>query len=935
MKSATKTLIFGLCLMGSLYSVCGQEPDFDSLTGRIENLIIESDPSVPQALIRLSQDYFNSNNPEYDLGHLANSWGKYYQSIYQFDSAIKYYQKALDNFQNGSDSLRIAQVLYDLALSYSDIEEYIYSTQLLMMSLEIREQLGTGKEIADVLNKIANNYYYSGDEDIAYSYYVKAWANYEDIGDDDGVLKVLGNLGALFNLEGDNDSALYYYNLARELSDEETNYERRYDITVGLGIVYEETGKLVKAYENYRKAFDIAMEHGSELDKAFAYQNFGYYYLKTKKLDSAEWYADITLEYSARLKNFQLRSNSLEILHEVYFEKQLYRKSYQTLTTLRNELDSVFNITAERQLNALQLQYESERKEKEMAQMDLIMQKQEMQAKESRVIRNTLIGITFGLFIIIILVIRSQKLKERANKALKKKNEEIQSKNDQIQSIEVAKNKWFVNIAHELRTPITLVKGPLEQLGKSDYFEEDDRIFLDIATRNISQLENLTSEILDLSKLQESKLTLSKEITDIAELLTEISESFSEIARKNKIHLTYENDTESQIYLEIDRRKLQKAVNNLMSNAVKFTREDGKVKIRLLENVMSVIVQVSDTGHGIDKKELPFVFDRFYQAANQEGANVGGSGVGLSLSKEIVELHGGEINVTSDLGVGSTFEIRLPASLKIEESELPSLSEGSKRTAGNGKPSIAPKEKIVYLADDNPDMRDYIISFLEDKYLVKSFNDGKEIINELDIAIPDLIICDIMMPRMDGISLAKKLKEREEWRNIPFIIVTAVTDEQQKIMTLRVGIDDYIIKPFNPEELLIRIENLISNQENRESSGVLQPEEVESYQEKLISKLEEEVKNNIADPDFNVIRLAHAGSLSERQLYRYLKQTTGFTPANFVKEIRLQRAFELARRNAYSTTAELAYAVGFQHPNYFVTVFKKRFGKRPSDFLKE
>ncbi len=934
MKGCVRALL-GVCLLAGNVSGYCQSLPFDSLINRIDALSTDFDSSEYYLLLDESGYYLTTGrNVETDVGDIALSWAFFYEYSYSFDSCIKYYQLAYDFFTQSQDSANIGISQYGLAAAYYEVKEYILSTELYLENLELYKNIGTDIDVAEVLNAIGGNYYFSGHPGIAENFFLQSIEMYRKTDDKPGLAMVLGNLAALYNGKGQSDSALDLYNEATEIVVAEKDTLQIVDMYMGIGLVHQEMGHLEEAYEFFRQALNISIEKDYTSLIGFSYQNLGYYYLDKDLFDSARWYGLKALNYSDKISNFQLWENAQEILHEAYYGLRQYEKAYDVLAALSTAEDSVFTLSSTRQLNALEIQYNTEKREKELAQTSLELEQKNSLVKAQKNQRNALIGSVLILLVIITLVVRSQRLNRRAKQLLLTKNREIQEKNKEIQKIQKSKNKWFLNIAHELRTPLTLVKGPIEYLNQAKEFDEDGKALLQIATRNVTQLENLTNEILDLSRLEEGKIHLEKEYVNLSKLVASVVDSFDEFARKNDIALMFDYPLGTPIPMNLDVGKFEKALNNLISNAIKFTPQKGEVKIHLTENAKLIILRVSDTGVGIDKAEIPHIFDRYYQASNQKLSTSGGSGVGLSLSREIIELHGGSIQVESEVGVGSTFEVLLPSSLKALDSDLESPDQ-HEADGRDGKPHLKARDKVIYLADDNLDMREYITSFLDDKFVVKHFRDGKEVLMEVEKKIPHLIISDIMMPRMDGVALARKLKENPEWRKIPFISVTAITNEQEKLDTLRTGVDDYITKPFNPEELLIRIENLLINYSERQLSTEFEDVEVETFEERLINKLEEEVKAHIADPDFNVIRLADAGSLSERQLYRYLKQTTGYTPANFVKEIRLQRAFELARRGVYGTTAELSYAVGFQHPSYFTSVFKKRFGKKPSDFLKE
>jgi signal transduction histidine kinase/DNA-binding response OmpR family regulator len=924
-----------ICLVLSFNGseIRAQSIPLDSLITAVKNLSEDGgNESRIEQLKEQSRLYYTQGLPEYLIGQLYSQWGDHHQKLYQFDSAISYYRKAIDQLIIESDPKRLADAYYALGGVYMDIEEYVLSAEILFKTLEIYDSLGMTRPMAKTLNSIGNTYYYSGDSQIAIDYYRRAIELYKQLDLPIDVSRVMGNMASMYNMIGQNDSAVIIYQTGLDLIEDMEAYQIELGHYCGLGIVMEETGRLDEAYVFYRKAFDMAKANKLDLDLAESHQNLGYYYLAVNQLDSAEWYAKKTLDYAERYHNFQLRSNAFEILHMTYNRQGRLKEAYEYLSLLRVEEDSIFDLTSARQLNALNAELEAARKERELARKDLELGRIESEVRAQKGTRNLLIAGLFFTAIIVVLVVRSQRINEKANVLLKKKNQEIQKKNEEIQLIEQAKNKWFVNIAHELRTPLTLIKGPVDHLMQIEGLEEDDKMLMSIASRNVQHLENLTNEILDLSKLEEGKVKLRMDVCDFVKMTRETVESFKSVAIKEGVTLTFNYVEGLPIFLNLDEQKFRKVLSNLLSNAIKFTPDEGEIQVLLKEYDGDISLKVIDSGVGINADEVEKIFDRFFQASNQKFSAHGGSGVGLSMSREITELHGGSLTCDSEPGKGSTFEVRLPASLKLSGAKIAELVEVEGPHSGHSQHI---RKKKIFVADDNPDMRSYLESFLVTKYQTVLFADGKALMEKIKEEKPDLIISDIMMPRMDGSTLAKRLKENPEWRSIPFISVTAVADENEKLDVLRMGVDDYLIKPFNPEELLIRIENLLANRDEREKATDEDEIAEESFQERLVKQLEEVVKKYISDADFNVMRLADEVSMSERQLYRYLKQTTGLTPANFIKEIRLQRAFELARRNVYSTTAELSYEVGFQNPSYFTTVFRKRFGKKPSDFMDE
>ena len=928
----TVFLLLGFLFLGILSNA--QKRDVKSLIEEIQNLKLGSDSTYYFELKKESIAFFRQNNAEDVLGELSMEWGFFYENHFKPDSSKKYYSQALNFFTSEMDSLYMALVLYGLAGALHDTEDYLKSADYYLKSLDLYREVGTDKDVADALNAIGGVYYLAGDLEIAKDYYLESAVIQKTLGNTSGETMALGNLGAVYEYL-DLDTAILFYEEAMSKAKANNDSIQMVDMYTGLGLVMLRKEKLDIALDYFQKSLEDSKKLNSRSQLGYSYQNMAFYYLEVDEFGLAESYANQALKMSDELSDFQLESNALEVLHEVYFNTGRSRKAYTTLNGLRTDLDSIYDLNSAKQLSSMKGEYELTLQQNEKMKEDLIVQNLKVQSARETNIKVGLAAVIFVLFIITVIILRNQQLQKRTNELLKHRNEEIESKNNKIEELERVRNKWFNNIAHELRTPLTLIKGPIEYLTKGENLDEDSTEMLKIAHRNVGRLDKLTSEILDLSKLDDGQLKLRASVIELGASIGEIVNSFKAQSEKEGVSLEL-NIPKGPVYAKIDEEKIQQSISSLVSNAIKFSAEGGEVNVTLSDEIDEIIIRVADKGEGIDKEDIPKIFDRYFQSPTATKGAKAGSGVGLSLCKEYVELHKGYVTVESQISSGSSFEIHLPSTLKIRGTEYEEIIESSESEDKGKKPKLILNGKSIFISDDSSDMREYIMSFLQEKFSVKPFRDGKDLLNELQHQVPDLIITDLMMPRMNGSALIKKLKANEKYRAIPVVIISAVMEENERLETLRLGVDDYITKPFNPEELVIRIENLLINYNERQKALEFEDiDEKASFSEKLLKTLEEEIKDNVGDPNFNVIRLADAGSLSKRQLYRYLKQTTGFTPGNFIKEIRLQKAFELARRNIYTTTSELAYAVGFQHPSYFSGVFKERFGKKPSEFFKE
>ena len=385
-----------------------------------------------------------------------------------------------------------------------------------------------------------------------------------------------------------------------------------------------------------------------------------------------------------------------------------------------------------------------------------------------------------------------------------------------VQDLQDAKTRWFTNIAHELRTPLTLILGPVRKMINHQIPEDSMRAELKMVQKNGEQLVNRINEILDVSRMEFQELTVNRQPEGLTVLVREIIDSFQSLARQKSIFLKFSYNT--CLILNIDRSKVSTILNNLISNALKFTSSGGTVSVDLdydPDSLDFVNIKVRDTGIGIPEQDLPYIFDRFYQVSHAQQPQSGGSGVGLALAQELARLHGGFISVSSLENHGSVFELSLPKSLItktdsyssfqsyiIEHENEPTLKPGKNMTSG--KPSIL-------LVEDHPDMRQYIGKLLGNHYHVVEAIDGQQAMEIIKEYTPDLIISDVMMPVMGGLTFAKNLKEDPKYKLTPFIALTAHANERDKLMAYRTGIDDYMVKPFTAEELIVRIQNLLTN----------------------------------------------------------------------------------------------------------------------------
>ena len=543
---------------------------------------------------------------------------------------------------------------------------------------------------------------------------------------------------------------------------------------------------------------------------------------------------------------------------------------------------------------------------------------------------------------------------------------------DKMQELDQMKSRFFANISHEFRTPLTLLLGPINDLLKNrPGINEGERNLLKIMKRNADRLHQLINQLLDLSKLETGNLKLEVSEGDLTGFIRIIILSFISLAESKHIRYEYElSEADKELYFDCD--KVEKIVMNFISNALKFTPDGGSVMVTLqycdendTETGNTVAageyakIIVKDTGPGIPKNEREKIFDRFYQVSSSDSREHEGSGIGLALAKELVELYRGKIHIESEIGKGSVFTVLLPVSKEqFREEEIVPVSpkpSDTKSFEGREIPvekidepaaqehTFQEKEKelpIILIVEDNTDLRKYISANLLDKYQILEAGNGKE---GLDIAvesIPDMVISDLMMPEMDGIEMCRHLKNDVRTSHIPLIMITAKADRGSKLEGLETGADDYIIKPFDAEELQVRVKNLIQQRRNlREryrKELVTDPTgpEIPSTADELLVRVMKCLKEHMAESEFSVEYLSKELGLSHSQLYRKMLALTDHSPNEFIRNMRLKMAARMFLEGQTNISSVL-YTVGYNSPSYFTESFKELFGLNPSDYIKQ
>ncbi len=570
--------------------------------------------------------------------------------------------------------------------------------------------------------------------------------------------------------------------------------------------------------------------------------------------------------------------------------------------------------------------------------------------------------IVFGL--IVILYLRNETIKRHD---LKTQIELEKVKRESEESIHQVKLQFFTNISHEFRTPLTLILNPLNRLLNNNQFEKPIQTQLNIIRNNSNRLLRLIDQILDFRKIESEKLSLRPVKSDVVAFTQGVFSCFSEHAKHHSFKYTFNTDS-PELYIDFDPEKLDKIIFNILSNAFKYSNDGGSIVVSIRRNLYNdtrhqiegiyvigdtelkdyVEIVIADEGVGIAQEMLPIIFERFYRLDN---AHMQGSGIGLALTKDYIELHHGSLSISSTPDKGTVVCVRIPVSQPslVEEQSI-AMSDQKIKTEQNIECLVSEKsfdglemnyqESLVLIVEDNMELLDYLGNLLSDYFKVAKAKNGREGLDQVNSLYPDIIISDVMMPEMDGLELCEKIKSDIQTSHIPIVLLTALETIKDRISGLHAGADAYMPKPFNDQLLLVQIANLLDSRKTlREtftdsSNNWITKVESMDLDKKLILRASQLVDLNLSNVDFTVDVLASELNLSRTTLHRKLKSLTNQSATEFIRFIRLKKSIDLMKEGKYKIN-EIGYAVGFNSHNYFTTSFKKQYGISPTEFMKK
>lgn len=752
--------------------------------------------------------------------------------------------------------------------------------------------------------------------------------------DEKSLLGTLYNgIGTCYFYMNNVKKATHYMELAAQAKKEANDYQYYAIISANLASLQLFQGSYDQSIQTLLEAEKTLLEKQQLLYLSSVYNSLGAAYQMAKpESDSSRFYYEKSLEFASKNKDYLIMMNAYQNLGDYYFSKKDYavaidymRKAiatnelrkvedqykpalygrisavYDSLRDYKNAYnykkmqlevnEQLLTVTQQKEIEELEIRYQSEKKEKEIQ-----LQKQEIEKGKNQ--RNTIVFITVFLFLVIgfsvYFIFQRRKIMQR---------------------FEQEKLKLFENLFHEIRTPLTLINGPIQVMKQTTAADQEQ---LQLMEKNAQKLIGLVNELLDASKLGKGSYQLHFNTGHPADFIETIIERFSgEVAAKN-MHVIFDKDDTTPI-CSYPFNVLEKVISNLLGNAIKYCLPGTVINIASTVAENRLAIEVRDNGGGIPQKEQKKVFKRFYRGSNAQG---GGTGIGLALVKELMELANGTIQLESNSS-GTTFTIQLPIREIVRTTEITALKGDT---------------PVLLLAEDDHDMAAFSTAVLKEDFQIIRVSNGQQAIETITTQLPDIVLSDVMMPQKDGITLLQEIKSNELTNHIPVVLFSAKASLESRLQGLAHGADAYIPKPFSPEELKLTLQNLLTTiQRNKEAYKDAVKSEA-TFEERIkstnayVNKAIDQVIRNIDNPDYSVNELSDDMAVSRSQLHRKLVALTGFSTTNFIRMIRLEKAKDLLLNNEGNIT-EIAYKCGFNSQSYFTKSFTEYFGKSPSQLI--
>lgn len=903
-------------------------------TRKMIDSIVRVTPGIDSLSILL--DRFEAEGNKYGMMSASKALGKRYRETAKFNEAVVCHRQALGLAEQLGDTVEIIQICNQIGTNFrrmgimDEASTYHYKALALCEQYHDKSSYAALKNRVISLNGIGNVQLSMENYNAAILAFRQALSGEQQLESDLGQAINYANIGAIFEKQGMIDSAWIYYRRSMQ-------HNQAAGSNLGISLCHTYFGNLLEkdrqwdnAIREYRSAYDLMEKsqdrwHWIESCIALARVNMG-------KGDMAS-----AQKYLTRASRTAQEMQSREHLREVYWLNYLYYeklgncpKAFENYKLSREYADSVSNIENTVHLQNVRVNFEKEKSSRELA---LIQANYRMEQRTKNIILFAGISILLLTIIVIGFLLYVVRIKSRTQKIMR--------------HMETVRSKFFTNITHEFRTPLTVILGLANQLSEKTGTDQESSASLQTIIRQGDHLLSLVNQLLNISKVRSSIEEPDWRTGDIVAFIRMIVENFQIFAQQKHLNLIF---VPQQTFLQADfvPEYFRKIIHNLLSNALKYTPKGGHVYITTTEENNNLVIQIADSGKGIDKQDLPHIFETFYQGNNS--CMDMGTGVGLSLAKQMVETMGGQITVKSAVGKGTVFFVTLPLKHGTSQWEEWTPGEPDKNltpsvtthdpASSETEPSGADPVTIL-LVEDNQDVAFYIGGLLKDRYRLLYARDGKEGLEKAAEYMPDLILTDLMMPGMDGFDLCREIRSSIVLNHIPIIIITAKSEDVDKVQGLEAGADAYLLKPFNTDELHVRVAKLLEQRRvlREKYSRALRnncPESVKLLpaDQAFMDRLTDIVYSQLSDTALNSDKIAEKMCMSKSQLNRKVRVITGDNTTTYILHVRMEKAKRMLSSNDLPI-GDIAMQCGFEDAGYFGRVFKQTFGMTPSQYRKK
>ncbi len=797
-------------------------------------------------------------------------------------------------------------------------------------------KLNPDYDINTINLSIGDAYHSLGNDSLALSYYSDV-VHSASISTGRTLSDAYYKMAVLYESKGESDSALACFQKCIESNCSGCPEIYIFQALVDYGKTHMFAGDYIQAHQLLDRAKSIAEDAVVAPALVTANEALGDLFENRNMVDSSLMYYQKAYAISNNIRMPEKMISIAKAISHLYYLKKDYRRAADFMIVADSLSLNLEQMKKSDELAKLEMKLEIDRNEQnrlteaQTAMIELRRQKQ---------IRNVSIAGVVLFLIAAFILLRMYRNKKAQNKLLDQQKAEITNMARQLHETDKNKLQFFTNISHEIRTPLTLIKFPIEQILQSQDLNPDMKDTLDLALTNTNNLQQIVNQILDLRKIDDLKFELCLSDIELIAFLKEIATTYDPLCQKTNCKLTVRSDV-SEVHTKMDRDRLFAILNNLLSNAFKYNKKNGEVELDCLVLQNNIQFSVSDTGIGIAQDHLNRLFDRYYQTHSSHQTN--GSGIGLSYVKELIDLMGGSVDVKSKENSGTTITVAIPVESISVRNDKPfeitffPIKNMMKDLSGNLDAKIeSEKTKKILIVEDNHDLRTFIGNMFHDEYQILFAEDGDQGHKQAEQNNPDIIISDIMMPGLQGNELCQILKANLQTSHIPFILLTAKDDRESQVNGYECGADDYIVKPFDSQMLVHKVENMLKTHENARKQfsftdfnpeNLTYPDIDKDFLKKCITLVNE----NLSQSDFTVEQLSSKLAVSRKTLLRKLKALTGKSPSDLIKNARMTRAASLLKEKKLRVN-EVALMVGYEDTERFSSAFKQSYGKSPSSF---